>query len=156
MIRSIAAASLTILMSPATFAQSVTARPAFEVTSVKPTPPERQNTLRTEHCPGGGRFVVGGTPVMWSLTYAYRLKDDQISGAPAWLDAFDSAYDIDGKPAGPVNDRQCRLMVQSLFAERFKLAAHKEMKESSVYFLTAAKNGIKLHEGGGVRIHGAV
>jgi uncharacterized protein (TIGR03435 family) len=92
---------------------------------------------------------------MWSLGYAYHLKDLQIFGAPAWLDAFDSAYDMEGKPAGPVTDEQCRLMVQSLFADRFKLAAHLEMKESSVYLLTIGKNGVKLREGGGVKFGGS-
>jgi uncharacterized protein (TIGR03435 family) len=100
--------------------------------------------------------VVEGTPVMWALEYAYHLKDLQISGAPAWLNAFDSAYDMEGRPSGSVTDEQCRLMVQSLFADRFKLAAHPEMKESSVYLLTIGKNGTKLREGGGVRINGSV
>jgi uncharacterized protein (TIGR03435 family) len=147
----------TLILGCATaFGQSTVARPAFEVTSVKPTPPERLNHLRRDYCPGGGSFVVAGTPVMWSLEYAYRLKDYQVFGAPAWTNAFDSSYDIEGKPAGPVNDEQCRLMVQSLFADRFKLAVHKEMKESSVYLLTIGKSGTKLHEGGGVKLNGSV
>src|SRR6266478_4728381 len=58
---------------------------SFEVASVKPTPRERLNRLRTDYCQNGGRFVVGGTPVMWSLKYAYRLKDYQVLGAPVWL-----------------------------------------------------------------------
>jgi len=128
----------------------------FEVSSVKPTPPERQNHLQTDYCTGGGRFAVAGTPVMWSLTYAYHLKDVQISGAPAWLNEFDAAYDIEGKPSGPVNNEQCRLMVQSLFVDRFKLAAHREMKDSAVYLLTIGRNGTKLHEGGGVKLNGGV
>jgi uncharacterized protein (TIGR03435 family) len=128
----------------------------FDVVSVKPTPSGRQNQLRTDRCPNGGGFVVAGTPVMWSLTYAYRVKDFQISRAPAWLNEFDSAYDIEGKPPGPVNDEQCRLMVQALFVDRFKLAVHREMKESSVYLLTTAKNGTKLREGGGVKLNGSV
>lgn len=94
--------------------------------------------------------------MLWSLTYAFRLKDYQIVGAPAWLSAFDSAYDIEGRPASPATNEQCRLMVQSLFADRFKLATHQEMKESSVYFLTIGKNGAKVKEGGGVHLNGSV
>jgi uncharacterized protein (TIGR03435 family) len=142
-------------LSAIAFGQSV-ALPSFEVSSVKPTPPEQQNLLKTDYCTRDGRFAVAGTPVMWSLTYAYHLKDVQISGAPAWLNEFDSAYDIEGKPSGPVNNEQCRLMVQSLFVDRFKLAAHREMKESSVYLLTIGRNGTKLHEGGGVKLNGGV
>src|SRR5580704_8153882 len=47
----------------------------FEVVSVKPTPPERLNRLRRDYCPGGGAFSVGGAPVLWSIQYAYRLRD---------------------------------------------------------------------------------
>ncbi|HEY1760741.1 MAG TPA: TIGR03435 family protein [Bryobacteraceae bacterium] len=151
-----ATAGVIVLMSSGLVGQSTAARPAFEVVSVKPTPPERQNRLRYDYCPNGGRFFVSGTPVMWSLAYAYHLKELQITGALAWLSAFDSAYDIEGKPASPVTDEQCRLMVQSLFADRFKLAAHMEMKESPVYLLTIGKNGTKLREGGGVKLNGSV
>src|SRR5262249_19179746 len=80
----------------------------------------------------------------------------QISGAPGWLSAFDSAYDIEGKPAAPVSNEQCRLMVQSLFTERFKLSTHPEMKETAVYLLVAARGGAKLREGGGIKLNGAV
>ena len=128
---------------------------AFEVTSVKPTTTERQNRLRPD-CTERGRFSVAGTPVIWSLEYAYRLKDYQISGAPDWLNAFDSTYDIEGRPSSPVNEGQCRLMVQALFVDRFKLTAHMEMKESPVYLLTIGKKGTKLREGGGVKLNGSV
>ncbi len=131
-------------------------RAEFEVVSVKPTPTERLNRLRQEYCPGGGRFSAGGVPLFWILGYAYRVKDYQVSGAPAWMNAFDQAYDIEGKPAGPVTDEQCRLMVQSVFEDRFKLAVHREMKDASVYLLTIAKNGPKLHEGGGVKLNGSI
>jgi hypothetical protein len=30
---------------------------------------------------------------MWSLKYAYGLKEYQIFGAPSWLNDFASAYD---------------------------------------------------------------
>ncbi len=128
----------------------------FEVVSVRPTPPERLNRLRRDYCSAGGAFSVGGTPVLWSIQYAYRLRDFEVAGAPAWLSAFDSAYDIEGKPAGKVTDEQCRLMAQSLFKDRFKLATHRETKEASVYFLTIAKGGTKLHEGGGVKLNNSV
>ena len=149
-------AGILICCCAAAFGQPSMGRPAFEVASVKPTPPDRQNQLRTDHCQVGGRFTAGGTPVLWSLKYAFQLKDYQISGAPDWLNAFDSAYDIEGKPASPVSNEQCRLMLQSLFVDRFKLAVHRELKESSVYLLAIAKKGTKLREGGGVKLNGSV
>lgn len=47
-------------------------------------------------------------------------------------------------------------MVQSLFIDRFKLAVHREMKESPVYLMTIGKKGPKLRENGGVRLNGSV
>ena len=68
-------AGVLILGSTFLFGQSAGSRLSFEVASVKPTPAERQNQLRTDFCRRGGSFSVGGTPVLWSLKYAYRLKD---------------------------------------------------------------------------------
>jgi len=136
--------------------QRTEAPPSFEVISIKPTPVEQQNSLILDYCQSSGRFVVAGTPVLWSISYAYRLKDFQISGAPAWLSQFDSAYDIEAKPSQSVNNEQCRLMVQSLFKERFKLRVHREAKESSVYILSVAKNGTKFRVGGPVKLNGGV
>jgi bla regulator protein blaR1 len=132
------------------------AQPAFDVASVKATPAERQNRLRTDYCTTGGRFLSEGTPLMWPLGYAFGLRDYQIGNAPNWMNEFSSAYDIEAKPAEPVNREQCRLMLQSLFADRFKLKVHREMKEESVYFLAIAKNGPKLHEGGPAKFGGAL
>ncbi len=142
----------------AAFGQGSVGQPVFEEVSlsVKPTPPSRQNTLRMDYCTAGGRFTVSGTPVMWSLTYAFRVKDYQVAEAPAWLNAFDSAYDIEAKPAAPVDNAQCRLMVQSLLRDRFKLAQHRETREASVYFLTVGMSGVRMHEGGQVRIYKSV
>jgi uncharacterized protein (TIGR03435 family) len=135
-------------------AQAPDKKPKFEVVSVKPTPPERQTHLQLDRCTNGGRFFIAGAPLMWTLTYAFGLKEYQVFGAPDWLNDFASAYDIEGKPATSVNEEQCRLMVQSLFADRFKLRTHFEMKEVPVYALTIGKNGTKLHGGGVVNING--
>jgi uncharacterized protein (TIGR03435 family) len=145
----------TALIAVATPAAQQTA-PAFEVISIKPTPPERQNQLRFDYCLRDGRFMVAGTPVIWSIAYAFGLKDFQIVGAPDWLSRFDSAYDIEARPAGAVNNQQCRLMLQSVFANRFKMTAHRESRESPVYLLTTTKDGPKLRKGGQVKLNGGV
>jgi uncharacterized protein (TIGR03435 family) len=145
---------VTILLVIPAFGQTPNA-PAFDVASVKRTPQD-QHTLRTDYCSAGGRFTVSGTPVMWSLKYAFRLKDYQVAGAPDWLNAFDSAYDIEAKPAVSVDNTQCRLMLQSLFNDRFRLAQHRETRDSSVYLLTIGRNGVKMHEGGQVLLNKSI
>jgi uncharacterized protein (TIGR03435 family) len=120
------------------------ARPAFDVVSVKPTPRERLNQLKFERCNDGGPFIVEGTPVLWSIQYAYRLRDADIAGAPGWLTSFADAYDITGKSESRATDDQCRLMLQSLLEDRFQLKLHHEQRERAVYNLTVARNGPKL------------
>ena len=39
---------------------------------------------------------------------------------------------------------QCRQMVQALFADRFKMKIHREMKEVPVYALLVGKDGPKM------------
>ena len=97
-----------------------------------------------------------GAPVIWSMTDAVQVREYQIVGAPEWMHGFDTAYNIEATTGGPVSIAQCRLMVQSLFAERFKLKTHREQRESNVYFLTVASKPLKLREGGEVRLNGGV
>src|SRR5690242_17878455 len=94
--KAILVSAILILLCASIFGRGTTAAAKFEVTSVKPTPPERQNRLRMDYCRAGGAFAVGGVPVIWSIAYAYHLKEYQIAGAHGWLNAFDSAYDIEG------------------------------------------------------------
>jgi uncharacterized protein (TIGR03435 family) len=154
-VKVIATALITLHFTVGVLAQTAVA-PSFEVSSVKPTPPAQQNHLRFDYCQQSGRFTMLGTPVIWSIKYAYQLKDYQIAGAPDWLHWFDTAYNIEATAGRPVSVAECRLMVQSLFAERFKLRTHREPRESRVYFLTIGTNPLKLREGGEVRLNGGV
>ncbi|MEO5925889.1 MAG: TIGR03435 family protein [Bryobacteraceae bacterium] len=138
-------------------AVSVAAQPAFEVASIKPTPPERRNQLRLDDCLSDGSYSVAGIPVFWSLKYAFGLRDYQILGAPRWATEFDSAYDIEARPSAPVSsNNQCREMLQALFAERFGLIVHRETKEQPVLLLTQDPRGRKVSVGGGVRLNGSI
>src|SRR5215469_10481309 len=59
------------------------ARPAFEVASVKPSDPaQRGMTIQTLL---GGRFNSRGVPLRLLMTYAYHLRDFQIIGGPDWI-----------------------------------------------------------------------
>jgi uncharacterized protein (TIGR03435 family) len=85
------------------------------------------------------------------IATAYNIKGDQISGGPDW--AGSAGFDIQAKVTSfdPPNSHQLTKdqrsqMLQSLLADRFKLAIHYETKEAPVYKLTIAKGGPKLHE----------
>ncbi len=128
---------------------------AFEVVSIKPLPPGRRGQFES-YCADGGRFISRGSPLLWSIKWAYGLNDYQVSsGWPAWLNSF-GTYEIEAETEGPVTEDQCRTMVQSLFEVRFKLRMHGQIKTYSSYALVIGKNGPKLQALGKVVINGAV
>lgn len=83
------------------------------------------------------------------IANAYDVKEDQVSGGPDWVGS--KSYDIQAKvtgtdPSDPhqLTKAQRTQALQSLLADRFKLAVHTETKEASIYVLTVAKGGPKL------------
>ncbi len=120
--------------------------PAFEVTSVKPYQSGQIPSL--ELTCAKGRFVARGSRLGPTLWWAYDIKPNQVVGSPDWVESAysKSFYDIEAKTSGPVTEAQCKLMVQSLLADRFKLVTHRELREVSVYALVVAKNGPKMRK----------
>jgi uncharacterized protein (TIGR03435 family) len=127
--------------------------PAFDVASIKPAPDLA--TLILEIRSGkrglgafqtnidGARVDMGYAPLNSLIVYAYRLKPHQVIG-PDWLSS--QAFEIHATiPEGASKD-QVPEMMQTLLAERFKLVAHRESREQSVYALIASKDGHKLKE----------
>jgi len=117
------------------------ANPSFEVATIKPARPEMQQgfgmTMR-------GRDVIALGTLMNLITLSYGVQDKQVEGLPAW--ATVDHYEITGRPdtEGIPNDRQFKVMIQKLLADRFKLALHRDKKEQSVYALLVARAGAKL------------
>jgi uncharacterized protein (TIGR03435 family) len=117
------------------------ADPVFEVATIKPSKPEMQGKgFRVN----GRRFSTINTSASDLMTFAYGIHARQIIGGPAWLETekYDLAAQPDGE--GQPNDKQWKIMVQKLLADRFQLAFHRDKKELSVYALVVAKNGPKL------------
>lgn len=116
---------------------------AFEVATVKPTPPDWR----------GGRFIRMTGPLQFTATNytlrvliaaAYNLNTQAVLGGPSWIDS--DAYDIAAVTPGDVRpnlDQQMN-MLRALLSERFRLAFHRQERELSVYILSVAKNGPKL------------
>ena len=125
-----------------TAAHAQLAAPAFEVTSVKPHNPKV--AVFSPSCPNG-RLISAG-PIYWLILWAYNLAFPQSAELeeqlPGWAKHGD--YDVEAKSEGPVSEAQCRLMLQSLLAERFKFAWHRETREGNVYDLVVAPGGRKL------------
>ena len=133
-------------------AQQQPTKPAFEVASVKVNQSMSQD-MGLNRTLGGGLEVKNGT-LRTLVSFAYDIRGDQISGGPSWLDT--ERYDILAKaPAGvkisnpdtpwmaPADD-PVRARLQTLLAERFHLAVHRETKEMTVFALVQDKAGAKL------------
>jgi uncharacterized protein (TIGR03435 family) len=123
-------------------------RPAFEVASIKPGDPQARGVAGIGFFPGR----AAGTNVILSMaiTAAYDISWKQLDGDSPILD---EKFDIDARTAPnaipdgtPIKERnrQLRLMLQTLLAERFKLAVHKETKDLPIYAIVVGKNGPRL------------
>ncbi len=129
-------------------AQTADPKLTFEVASIKPSPPPDGMGMRVminggPESPDPGRFTTENMALSGLVTYAYNLKRYEYSG-PSWMDG--ERFDILAKVPPGTTKEQFRVMLQNLLAERFKLAIHREKKDSQVYELVAAKNGPKLKE----------
>ena len=128
----------------------------FEVASIRPTPPEIDPSRPTEppnfpisnddsYTVGPNDSFIADFSLVAYIQFAYklRLSPDQmkvmLADAPKWVN--DQNYEIHAKASGPVTKDQLRMMMQSLLADRFKLAVHFESREASVLALTLAKPG---------------
>jgi uncharacterized protein (TIGR03435 family) len=154
-------AALLLLLPAAVFAQSGT--PSFAVTSVKLDKSDDFSRRSALECSPGGRFVSRGNLLIQPIKFAWNVPAMQVSGMPAWaaLAGLSGTYfEIEARSEGPVTLDQCRLMVQALLADRFKLKIHHESKKISVYALVVGGTKPKLKEadaskpGVGARING--
>jgi len=127
--------------------------PVFEVASIKPS----------QSSEGGFRigwfsqdqYTATGTTIKMLILDAYGVEDDQVAGAPNWLNS--ERFDIEAKVDSSVGSEFRKLsfdkrtlqeqhMLQALLADRFRLSLHRETRELPVFALIIAKNGPKFQE----------
>jgi uncharacterized protein (TIGR03435 family) len=135
--------STTLVLAGIAAAPQMQAQATFEVASIKPN--TSGATSMKFPFPSGGRFNGTNVNLKTLITFAYGVQGFMLEGAPGWLSS--DRYDITAKAAeSNVSIAQVREMLQSLLADRFHLAAHRETKEVPVYTILEAKNGSKLEE----------
>src|ERR1019366_2633837 len=149
-------ASLT-LFTVGIWAQSAAdPRPAFEVASVKPTPPGSLGY--TSWSPFGTNRYAATNATLESLVqigYGYGVLIDQILGVEK---LGSEHYDVSVKAEDGVllTLDQLQPRLQRLLAERFKLATHRAQKEYDGYALGVAKDGPRLKPTAGVSENGMI
>jgi uncharacterized protein (TIGR03435 family) len=118
-------------------AQNSIPSPAFEVSVVKPSKPDAQNSNLNL---GQDRLQAQNLTLQSLMQFAYKLSsgsDDQILGGPKWMKS--SRFDLEGKldpeTAAKVskltNDERLetlRKMLRGLLADRFQLKVHHETR----------------------------
>ena len=119
----LAVACLTTLAVPILvgIAHAQSATPKFEVTSVKPVNKTPMEAMPNWHI--GDRLVdLQATSLLSIVRLAYKVPENQITNAPDWMNS--ALFDIQGKvPRGSSTDH-VPAMLQSLLADRFRLAVH--------------------------------
>jgi len=146
MMRLVVVLSLLAFASGGGHAQPAVAAPAFEVASVKPTQHGRGPdgwSFSDLTVAGPGRLVGTNSSLEECIEWAWQLKRYQLSG-PDWLNADDASYDIEAKTAPGTTQKEIRLMLQTLLAQRLGLRLHRETRTLPIFEIVAAKNGPKL------------
>jgi uncharacterized protein (TIGR03435 family) len=117
------------------------ASPSFEVTTVKPSKPDTPGKMFGIR---GRQFKTVNTTLDDLISFAYGVHAKQVIGAPAWV-ATDK-YDINAEPdgEGAPSDKQWKIMVQKLLADRFQFGFHRDKRDLSVYVLSVTKSGSKM------------
>jgi uncharacterized protein (TIGR03435 family) len=156
---SLSVAAITALAAPVAIglvnarsarAQSTAAVvPAFEVASVKLM--DDGTGARNSRNIYGPQGIDFGCSLAFIIGEAYNFPVGRIIGPQsltkeALWGSLSRGYVIAAKAAQPVSKDQLRLMLQSLLADRFQLAMHRESRTSPVYKLVVATGGPKLEE----------
>jgi len=118
--------------------------PEFEVASIKPsrTPPGRGlASLREDIKTEPTRVTLDNVTLNTAIRWAWKLGVYEISG-PDYISG--QRFDIAATTAAPASEDQLRLMLQSLLADRFKVAVHRQTREVSGYALATGKKPPKV------------
>jgi uncharacterized protein (TIGR03435 family) len=121
---------------------AVAQQPAFEVASIRPSNYQGGPLRVTARVDPDGIDFSNVTPRL-CIQRAYGVKPYQLTG-PEWIHS--ERYMIVAKAAGAVPQDKILLMLQTLLADRFRLAFHREAKEMPIYALVVSKGGPKLKE----------
>jgi uncharacterized protein (TIGR03435 family) len=143
--------NVTISLALAATAALAQTKPAFDVATIKPSPPMDQAKL-VAALQAGGKMPIGANidsqraeflylNLRELMNYAYGVKPYQITG-PDWMQT--ARFDIVAKMPEGSKKEDAPKMLQALLEERFKLTTHRGSAEHPVLALVVGKDGAKL------------
>jgi uncharacterized protein (TIGR03435 family) len=119
----------------------------FEVATVKSSPPPTGDLININvGTVRNGKVTFGNASLSDCLKFAYGIVSDEQIAGPDWIKSRAVRFDIVAQAAPGTERDQLQPMLQSLLADRLKLALHHEQKELSFLALVVGKNGPKLRE----------
>jgi uncharacterized protein (TIGR03435 family) len=132
--------SLIVFLLAASGALAQSAPLAFEVASIKPS---ASGDGRSHDVVNDGGIVLTNVTLRQCVEAAYGIQDPELVG-PDWLETM--RFDIQAKPPAVHPKEYLQPMLKTLLEERFKLAAHREMRTIPAYALAIGKDGLKIKE----------
>jgi uncharacterized protein (TIGR03435 family) len=133
-------------------ANATATAPLYKTVSVKPSKSGIDAHRGAKITPD--EVTVTNSTAQELIRNAYDVKEDQIVGAPGWLNS--PRYDIDAKVDASAEEKDTseseavlepyERMLQALLSNRFKLSAHRETRLIPVYELVIAGDAPKLRE----------
>jgi uncharacterized protein (TIGR03435 family) len=138
--------SCLLLAAAGALGQTAEGRLSFEVASVKASgaitfknldEAKREAGIEID----GARVDISTMALADLVRQAYGLRAFQFSG-PGWMAS--ERYDVHAKLPAGATPAQVPAMLQTLLADRFRLAFHRDSRERPVYALVVGKNGLKL------------
>ena len=130
------------LVSAAALAQSAPV-PAFEVAAIKSN---HIGDTGSHWKDKDGHLTMTNMSLKNIVIAAYSIKERQFAG-PSWMES--DRYTIDAKADHKAESPEIMSMLQTLLADRFKLAVHREQKSMQGYALVVAKGGPKMRAADG-------
>lgn len=131
--------SLAVIFVIVVLATHAGAQKAFDVASVKPN-----DTVNGPSTPivSQQRFSWTNATFRQLIQVGYDLRPYQLIGLPAWANT--SHFDVMATTGTAASPQQMYAMLQSLLADRFDMAFHREQRELSGYALVLARRDGRL------------
>lgn len=122
----------------------------FTAADVHPSPSVVMPVFDSSFHPDG-LYRLHNATMVDLIRIAWDIEAEAVVGGPLWLDT--ERFEISAKASITSTQMERATMLQSLLAERFKLAAHAGEKVLEVYALTAGPGTAHLERSGG---HGGI
>ncbi len=132
------AAGVGLICSCGILGQPIAGTPRFDVAEIhRSTSLTNPQTYRSGGFLRGGRYDLRKATMMDLIGLAYGFEPDSVFGGPDWLE-FDR-FDIAAKAPAQSSPQEIRMMLQSLLADRFKLAFHSEVRPMPAFILRVGR-----------------